>query len=199
MNIGGSALLKAIASVTGAEETTLQAKLVKMGDLGDVAGDMFANSANVLTPDLASLQLEDISSALEQLAATTGTKRKIQQVTDLLSLATPLEAKYIVKLCLGDLRIGLKEGAVEDAIARLFGVDVGRVQWANMLTGDIGETALLARYGRLSEAQMQLFHPIKFMLASPAEDLTEVAKQMPGGFVVEDKYECDSFLAKFIG
>jgi ATP-dependent DNA ligase I len=104
-------------------------------------------------------------------------------------MATPLEAKYIVKLLAGDLRIGLKEGAVEDAIARLFQTDVSKVQWVNMLIGDIGETALLARHGKLDEARMRLFHPIKFMLATPADDLTEVAKQMPSGFAVEDKYD----------
>lgn len=106
-----------------------------------------------------------------------------------MKIATPLEAKYIVKLLAGDLRIGLKEGAVEDALARLFQIDVSQVQWVNMLIGDIGETALLAREGKLDEARMRLFHPIKFMLASPTEDLTEVAKQMPAGFAVEDKYD----------
>ena len=104
-------------------------------------------------------------------------------------MATPLEAKYIVKLLAGDLRIGLKEGAVEDALARLFPTDISKVQWVNMLIGDIGETALLARTRRLDEARMRLFHPIKFMLASPADDLTEVTKQMPDGFAVEDKYD----------
>ncbi len=187
INIGGAALLKAIAAVTGAEVTTLQATLVKLGDLGDVAAEILATSASVQQQPILTLRV--ISSALEQLAETTGTKRKIVALTDLLSLATPLEAKYVVKLCLGDLRIGLKESAVEDAIAHLFAIDVSRVQWANMLIGDIGEIAVLARYGRLDEARMQLFHPIKFMLASPAADLTEVAKQMPSEFAVEDKYD----------
>src|SRR3712207_8513421 len=45
---------------------------------------------------------------------------------------------------------------------------VGRVQWVNMLTGDIGEAALLARHGRMDAARMRLFHPLKFMLATPA-------------------------------
>lgn len=58
-----------------------------------------------------------------------------------------------------------------------------------MLTGDIGETALLARHQQLNSAKMRLFHPIKFMLASPAADLTKVAVQFPAGFVVEDKYD----------
>ena len=186
INIGGAALLTAIAAVSGQEKSALQAKLVKLGDPGDVAAEAFTNNPQAQHQPIT---LQELSDRLEQLAATTGTKRKTQQVTELLKMATPLEAKYIVKLLAGDLRIGLKEGAVEDALARLFHTDVSRVQWANMLTGDIGETAILARAGRLDEAQMRLFHPIKFMLASPAADLTEVAKQMPSGFAVEDKYD----------
>ncbi len=89
----------------------------------------------------------------------------------------------------GDLRIGLREGAVEDAIARLAQQDVSRIQWVNMLTGDIGETAMLARHNQLDTAHMRLFHPIKFMLASPVDDLEEITRRMPGGFAVEDKYD----------
>jgi DNA ligase-1 len=95
----------------------------------------------------------------------------------------------LTKLLVGDLRIGLREGAVEDALARLYGASVAAVQWANMLTGDIGETALLARHERLADAKMRLFHPLKFMLATPASDLSDVARQMPERFVVEDKFD----------
>jgi ATP-dependent DNA ligase len=188
INIGGAALLTAITAVSGEEKSALQTRLVTLGDPGDVAEEAFNKNINI-DAEKQSLTLSELSNKLEKLAATTGSKRKTELVTELLKRATPVEAKYIVKLLAGDLRIGLKEGAVEDAIARLFKTNVFKVQWANMLTGDIGETALLARHQRLDEARMRLFHPIKFMLASPAADLTEVAKQMPSGFAVEDKYD----------
>jgi DNA ligase 1 len=160
-----------------------------------VAGEAFAEAATAaktsaaIDSPAAPLTLHAVSLALEELAATPGTKRKVESVTNLLRPASALEAKYLVKLLAGDLRIGLKEGAVEDAVARLSGTDVARVQWANMLTGDIGETALLARRGRLDDARMRLFHPIKFMLATPAADLSDVAKQMPEELAVEDKFD----------
>lgn len=188
INIGGAALLTAIAAVSGEEKSALQVKLVKLGDPGDVAAEVFTNTPPVKQHQ-PTLTLQELSDTLEQLAVTTGTRRKLERVTSLLKIATPLEAKYIVKLLAGDLRIGLKEGAVEDAIARLANINIARVQWVNMLTGDIGETALLARHEQLDKAQMRLFHPIKFMLASPAADATEVAKQMPECFAVEDKYD----------
>ncbi|MBD1919761.1 ATP-dependent DNA ligase [Microcoleus sp. FACHB-831] len=188
INIGGAALLTAIAAVSEQEKSALQERLVKLGDPGDVTEEAFTNNPQ-RSQHQPILTLSSLSNQLELLAATTGTKRKTELVIELLKMATPLEAKYMVKLLAGDLRIGLKEGAVEDAIARLFQTNVSKVQWVNMLIGDIGETALLARTRKLDEAQMRLFHPIKFMLATPADDLTEVAKQMPDGFAVEDKYD----------
>ncbi|MCA1990534.1 MAG: ATP-dependent DNA ligase [Coleofasciculus sp. S288] len=188
INIGGAALLTAITAVSEQEKSALQERLVKRGDLGDVTEEAFINHPQ-RSQHQPILTLSSLSNQLEQLAATTGTKRKTKRVIELLKMATPLEAKYIVKLLAGDLRIGLKEGAVEDALARLFQTDISKVQWVNMLIGDIGETALLARLKKLDEARMRLFHPIKFMLATPADDLTEVAKQMPAGFAVEDKYD----------
>jgi DNA ligase-1 len=92
-------------------------------------------------------------------------------------------------LLAGDLRIGLREGLVEDAIARVFGRSLEDVAYANMLLGDIGETATRARTDELRDIDMQLFHPIKFMLATPAADLTDVARTMPEEFLVEDKFD----------
>lgn len=186
-NVGGSALLAAILAVSGAEESHLRTRLVTLGDPGEAAQEVFAASSQAQRSP--TLTLAGMAQALETLASTGGTKRKIEIVTALLQQATPLEAKYVVKLLAGDLRIGLKEGAVEDGIARLAGVNVGRIQWVNMLEGDIGRTAWLARQGQLDQARMRLFHPLKFMLATPAESLDDVARQMPPSFVVEDKFD----------
>jgi len=186
-NVGGAALLAAIIAVSGADETIVRERLVALGDAGDVAFEVFAASPQVALAPI--LTLPRIADFLETLSATAGTKRKVEAVTTLLREATPPEAKYVVKLLGGDLRIGLKEGAVEDAVARLAAVTVGQVQWVNMLEGDIGATALLARQDRLGEARMRLFHPLKFMLATPAADLADVARQMPVPFVVEDKFD----------
>ena len=186
-NVGGAALLAAIIAVSGADETTVRQRLVALGDAGDVAREVFDASAQAALVPV--LTLSQIAAFLETLSATAGTKRKVELVTGLLREASPLEARYVVKLLAGDLRIGLKEGAVEDAVARLAAVTVGQVQWVNMLEGDIGATALLARRGRLGEARMRLFHPLKFMLATPAADLADVARQMPVPFVVEDKFD----------
>ncbi|MDQ2731365.1 MAG: ATP-dependent DNA ligase [Armatimonadota bacterium] len=188
IQVGGAALLSAIHRVTGVDDTTLRERLVVLGDVGDLALEAFG-AVEVAAPEDHPLTLTGLAAALEELASTPGRDRKVERIISLIGTASPLEAKYLVRLLAADLRIGLQEGAVEDAIARWAGVAVGRVQWTNMLLGDVGETAVLARHGRLDEAQMRLFHPLKFMLATPAADLAEVASGMPDEFNVEDKFD----------
>ena len=123
-----------------------------------------------------------------QIAAARGPAAKTALVRDLLARATPLEAKYIVKIMTGDLRIGLKESLVEDAIARAYGGTLAEVQRANMLLGDIGQTVRLAADGKLAEAKMRMFHPLGFMLASPVESAEEGLSYFAEA-AIEDKYD----------
>jgi DNA ligase-1 len=101
---------------------------------------------------------------------------------------TGLEAKYIVKIMTGDLRIGLKESLVEEAIARAYGGSLAEVQRANMLVGDIGETLRLAARSELSKAHMRMFHPLGFMLASPIGSAEEALSYFAQASI-EDKYD----------
>ena len=89
----------------------------------------------------------------------------------------------------GEPRIGLREGLLEDAIARAFGREREAVGRAHMLGGDIGVTAVRAKHGTLDEARFVHFAPIGMMLATPVLDLAEVAKRFPPPYVVEDKYD----------
>ena len=186
-SIGSAALLNSVAAVTEIDTNEMRTRLVILGDFGDVTGEVLASRKDA--PQTSGWTLQNLNEAFEELASTSGSKKKVELVIQILKRAHELEAKYIVKLLGGDLRIGLQEGAVEDAIARAASTPVAKVQWANMLLGDIGETAVLARHEKLDSAQMKLFHPLKFMLASPAADLSEVAKQMPEAFAVEDKFD----------
>jgi DNA ligase-1 len=186
INVGGAALIASILAASDADEVAIRKRLVALGDAGDVAYEIFADRAE----STGRLSLPDVAAFLANLSLMRGSKQKVTTIADTIRSLAALEAKYFVKLLQGDLRIGLKEGAVEDALARLAGITVTDVQRANMLTGDIGETALLARQGRLDQATMRLMHPLKCMLATPAADLSEVARLMPAsGFLVEDKFD----------
>jgi DNA ligase-1 len=117
-------------------------------------------------------------------------KQKTAALRDLIDRLTPLEAKYVGKILTGDLRIGLRAGLVEEGIARAFNAPPEDVSWAGMLTGDAGEVALLARRGRLKEAQLRLMHPLQFMLASPEEDAEAIMRRVGSREAwVEDKYD----------
>jgi DNA ligase-1 len=185
-NVGGSILSEAMSMATGTSPESLGARYARWGDAGDVAFELFLEAKPGNQP---SLTLGETEGMLAQLSLTRGKKAKTQLLIDALSRATALEAKYLVKLLSGDLRIGLREGLVEDAIARAFKQPLADVAMANMLRGDIGEAAVLARTGNLQQVEMRLFHPLKFMLATPAADLTDIARTMGHEFFVEDKFD----------
>ncbi|HYY97143.1 MAG TPA: ATP-dependent DNA ligase [Pyrinomonadaceae bacterium] len=187
-NVGGGMLRDAISEVTGLEVENLRPRYVRLGDSGDVAYEAFAETKGEVNTE-PTLTLAATQALVERLSETRGTKNKKALLAEALGRATPSEAKYLVKLLVGDLRIGLKEGLVEDSIARATGRPLARVAQVNMLTGDIGETAVRARRGELEGVAMRLFHPIKFMLATAAEDIADVARTMPEEFYVEDKFD----------
>ena len=185
LQIGGAVVRDAIVTITGIGADAWYRLTVEWGESGLAA-------AQVLPGHIAeqpSLQLADLLTVYEQLQAARGPTRKTPILIEALRRCTVVEAKYLIKIMGGDLRIGLQEGQLEDALARLAGVPVAEVQWTNMLLGDIGETALLLRHGRQREARMRLFHPLKFMLASPIQEPSEIRRSIAGAFFVEDKYD----------
>ena len=130
-----------------------------------------------------------MAAAFEAIEVASGPAAKSAILGTLLARADPLTAKYIVKVLGGELRIGLREGLLEAAIAQAFERPLDAVKWAGMLSGDIGRLATLARDDSLDQAEMTLFHPLKFMLASPAEDAAEIVKRLGPEVWVEDKYD----------
>lgn len=127
------------------------------------------------------------------------TKTKLLQSQ--LAKISAREGQYLIKILTGDLRIGLREGLVEEAIASAFNVSLDDVKEANMLLGDIGETALLALNRELYRAEITLFRPVKSMLATPESTAEAIwarfASEPRGGSTptqdpivyVEDKFD----------
>src|SRR5581483_4731572 len=183
LQVGGSLLWRVVEELSGKRGQDLTEAYRKFGDLGSVAAAVLPE--RVPGKDLSILEVQN---RFRQIAAAHGPAAKTALVRELFSQATPLEAKYVVKVMTGDLRIGLKESLVEEAIAKAFGVQTKEVHRANMLLEDIGETLRLAAENKLSEATMRLFHPLGFMLASPAASAEEALSYFENAFV-EDKYD----------
>ncbi len=187
-NVGTGVLRDAVSEVTELDVENLRPRYVRLGDSGDVAYEAMREAGRdaVVDPSFTLGETEELIAALSD---TRGTKNKKGLLVAALQRATALEAKYLVKLLVGDLRIGLKEGLVEDAIARAFARPLASVAQVNMLIGDVGETALRARRDDLAGVSMRLFHPLKFMLATAAVDLADVARTMFEEFYAEDKFD----------
>jgi DNA ligase-1 len=181
LQVGGSMLWRVVAELSGKSEAALTAAYRKHGDLGAVAGEVLPENSGP------GLNVLEVARNFRQIAEARGPAAKAALVHDLLVRSTPLEAKYIVKVITGDLRIGLKESLVEEAIAKAYGA-LEEVQRANMLLGDIGETLRLAVEGKLAEAKMRMFHPLGFMLASPVDSPDEGLSYFADA-AVEDKYD----------
>ena len=211
LQVGVSLLWRVVAELSGKTDDEVTAAYRKLGDLGSVAeavmsheevlpGEHQATNGHPWSSRVGSEQHlpSEIQRVFREISAARGPAAKGFMVRRLLSEVSPLEAKYIIKIMTGDLRIGLKESLVEEAITKAFGGNevhkgnsnaaLNAVQRANMLLGDIGETLRLAAQGRLAQAQMRLFHPIGFMLASPAESAQDALTYLQDAWV-EDKYD----------
>ena len=181
LGVGGSLLWRAVSELSGKSDSQLRDLYRAHGDLGAVAGAALPERSSELT-------LSNLEEEFHTLSSTRGPVSKLAIILRFLGQASPSEAKYIIKIITGDLRIGLKESLVEEAIAKAYDVPLKDVQRANMLLGDIGETLTLASSDSLADAHMRLFHPIDFMLASPAESAADALSYFSDAHV-EDKYD----------
>jgi len=184
LQVGGALLWRTVSELSGKGEISLTAAYRRRGDLGAAAEEVLTG----VVPDKPSLSLFDLALVFDKLALTSAAAEKAKLLDELLLRATALEAKYIIKIIAGDLRIGLRESLVEEAIAEAFDETPSQVQRANMLLGDIAETVRLAARHDLGQAAMRLFHPVGFMLASPADSVEEAFSHFTRA-AVEDKYD----------
>ena len=165
LNVGSATIKRALVSVPGI-------KLERYHEISAVQNDI-ARTARILLQEVIlypkPLKLNEIQSFFTDLHDKVGSLEKMEFLSKRLYELHPSEGELVVKLLTGDLRIGLKEGLVEEAVALAFQADDLDLRQANMLTGDLGRTAVLAKQGRLSEATLTPLVPIRCMLASPLE------------------------------
>ena len=204
LNAGGSLLSRALAEVAEAHRDAIHTAYRRHGDLGAAAQDLLEAHESA-SPTLTLRQLED---SLTAIAAARGPAAKMPLVLQLLRNATPVEAKYILKLISGDMRIGVKQSLVEDAITVAYDAEPVAVRRAAMLTGSLPEVVAMATTNTLADARMKLFHPLGVMLASPVSTVEEAMKRfseeiavendtdeqtaralIPGRVSIEDKYD----------
>lgn len=195
LNAGGALLTRTLLAVSSATDAQLTAAYRRHGDLGAAAFDLLDGHA----PADPTLTLSAIAQAFAGMATAGTTAIRAALVEDLLRRSTALEGKYLLKLMLGDMRIGVKQSLVEEAIAIAASptapitnttanttkdpaateapapepTTVAAVRHAVMLEADLAGAVRRAFEGTLDRARMRLFHPLGFMLASPVETPAE--------------------------
>lgn len=179
LNAGGALLSRVLKEVAGATDSALNVAYRRHGDLGAAAFDLLAerDQTTEIRDRAKSLTLADVAEAFDVMARARTTAVRSAAVEGLLRRAAPLETKYLLKLMLGDMRIGVKQSLVEEAIAEAAGAEVAAVRHAVMLEADLSRAVERALAGTLAEARMRLFHPLGFMLASPVETPEEAVQR----------------------
>jgi DNA ligase 1 len=162
LQTGWAIIYRALLGASGRGDAELRQIASSHGDASKAALEALAGRT---TP--APFSLGEAEALFELLHQARGPVAKTELLQASLQKLSPLEAQYVVKILTGDLRIGLREGLVEEAIARAFDAPLEELKEAHMLLGDIGQTAVLAVRGELGRAELTLFRPIKCMLASP--------------------------------
>lgn len=195
LGIGPNLLYEGIAYVAGVKKETVIENINRAGDVGRAVEHLLSGKeqTSFFSEDL---DLVTVYHEFEKIADTAGKKsqrEKLLVVRKLLANATPLEGRYLSRIMLEDLRIGVGEGNIREAVARAFGVDPAAVEHAVQALNDIGYVAMLAKTGEaaLKEVRISPFHPVKMMLAQQGSITSAIEEN--GAVAVEYKYDGTRF------
>lgn len=193
IGIGNKLVMKAVAKVVGVSENDVENEIREQGDIGLACINLYSKKTQT-TFFSKPLTIDFVFNSLQKLSKITGknsTNRKISIILELLSVASASEAKYLTRTIIEELRIGVGEGVVRDAIAQAFNIDKEVVERAQMLTNDLGEVARVAKEegsSGLEKLTLTPGTPVKPMLAQLSPPLDEILEEM-GLAICETKYD----------
>lgn len=197
LDISWATLSNIIKRLTDVDWRTFSKVFRETGDIGSTIKTIFERSKVrrqkvLFEKPLTILEVRRVFEAIAEASGQGSRERKDRLVESLLGRASPVEAKYLVKIMIGEMRTGFQEGLMELAVSRAFSTPLELVQKASMLTGDIGEVAyLLKEHGEaaLSKLGLRLMRPLKPMLAQMAESPREAIEEHGGETAFEYKLD----------
>lgn len=197
LNISWMTLSSVLQRLSGADWAAFGQVFSRTGDVGSAVMVVFEKSKPKRQTVLFEqpLTILEVHRSLEAIANAEGTgsrEKKNHLITALLSHASPLEAKYLVKIFVGEMRTGFHEGLMEQAVAKAFEVPLPLVQKASMSLGDISEVAFVIKTeGKesLQKIAFKVFRPIKPMLAQVADGVSVALRVHGGETAFEYKYD----------
>jgi DNA ligase-1 len=197
LDVSWSTLTRIFERISVFDRDLFRQAMASTGDIGSatkvVLEQTKARKQTQLTQK--SLTITEVRTTLNAIAQAQGSgsrTKKERLITTLMSQAEPIEAKYLVKIFTGEMRTGLHEGLMEQAVARAFDVIVQRVQNAAMFLGDIGEVAAILKMkgaDGLEKESFSVFRPVKLMLAQTAQSVQEALAEQGGKSAFEYKYD----------
>ncbi|MDD1697535.1 MAG: DNA ligase, partial [Methanoregula sp.] len=195
LGIGPNLLYVAIGYVAGLKKEEVIEKVNTTGDAGLATEELLSikSQTTFFHEDLDIVRVYNELIAIAEMEGKKSQREKLLAVRRLLANAHPLEGRYLARIMLEELRIGVGEGSVRDAIAKAFSVDSGLVEHAMQALNDTGEVARLAKLGpaSLRDVHITLFHPVRMMLAQQGT-IAEMIREH-GRIAAEYKYDGSRF------
>jgi len=198
LGVSDKLVIKAIALASGESEAVVVQQLKKIGDLGEVAGKLL-NKKKQHTLTSSELTVSDVAQTIKKLALLEGTgsvDQKLKLIAQLYGNATPLESQFISRILLEDLRIGIADGTIRDAIILYAGEKteewIGAVQDAIDCSNDVARVAIVAKedgVAGLKKIGLTIGSPIKVMLAQRESAITDALNRVGRPAAVEFKYD----------
>ncbi len=194
LEFGMNYLMEAIRKATGIGNAELVKKIKELGDIGKAAEWAVEHRRQVLL-HVEPLLVEDVVQNLRRLSEITGAgtvEKKVNLVAQLFSKASSLEARYLARTITEELRIGVGEGVVRDAVGKIFEVSSDDLDRAYALTNDFGIIAKILKEGgieALKKLKLEIGRPVKVMLAQKVESIEEGLEAMGGTAGLEYKYD----------
>ncbi len=197
LEVSWSTLSSLITKLTETDWSEFRRAFSETGDVGSASRAVFdagkvRRQTMLLEKQLSILEVRRTFDNIAEASGFGSRERKERLIETLLSQASSVEIKYLVKIFIGDMRTGFHEGLMEMAVARAFEIPLGTIQTASMMTGDIGEIASIARVKGaegISHIGFRVFHPIKPMMAQMASNVKEALSEASGPMAFEYKLD----------
>jgi DNA ligase 1 len=192
INVGFSIIMQSLSEIAMLDASEIQQIYLTHGDMGALSEYAVSKKHMFSLFRQQQLTLCFVYNQLKKIADTVGSgagKNKKKILTGLLIDMLPLEAKYLIKIINGEMRIGLVEGLIEIAIAKAFNQNIKVIREAMLVAGDIAQVSILAKSDSLDKAIIKPLTPLSFMLADVMFTAEEIINYYEKPLICEYKYD----------
>ena len=192
INVGFSIIMQSLSEIAMLDASEIQQVYLTHGDMGALSEYAVSKKHIFSLFRQQQLTLCFVYNQLKKIAGTVGSgasKNKTKILTGLLIDMSPQEAKYLIKIINGEMRIGLVEGLIEIAIAKAFNQNIKVIREAMLVAGDIAQVSILAKRNLLDKAIIKPLTPLSFMLADVMFTAEEIINYYEKPLICEYKYD----------